>query len=70
MVDALAPLIGDSIFVSSGETWQRQRRMIDPAFTMMRVIGPSPPCRHGQTLARQCWRVRPQREPRSRLILP
>lgn len=37
MVDALAPLIGDSIFVSSGETWQRQRRMIDPAFTMMRV---------------------------------
>lgn len=37
MVDALAPLIGDSIFVSSGETWRRQRRMIDPAFTMMRV---------------------------------
>ncbi len=37
MVDALAPLIGDSIFVSSGDTWRRQRRMIDPAFTMMRV---------------------------------
>ncbi|MBX9884864.1 MAG: cytochrome P450 [Novosphingobium sp.] len=37
MVDALAPLIGDSIFVSSGAVWQRQRRMIDPAFTMMRV---------------------------------
>ncbi len=37
MVAALAPLIGDSIFVSSGETWRRQRRMIDPAFTMMRV---------------------------------
>lgn len=37
MVQALAPLIGDSIFVSSGATWQRQRRMIDPAFTMMRV---------------------------------
>jgi cytochrome P450 len=37
MVEALAPLIGDSIFVSSGPTWQRQRRMIDPAFTMMRV---------------------------------
>jgi cytochrome P450 len=37
MVQALDPLIGDSIFVSSGATWQRQRRMIDPAFTMMRV---------------------------------
>ena len=37
MVNALVPLIGDSIFVSSGEVWRRQRRMIDPAFTMMRV---------------------------------
>ena len=37
MVNALAPLIGDSIFVSSGATWQRQRRMVDPALTMMRV---------------------------------
>jgi cytochrome P450 len=37
MVDALAPLIGDSIFVSSGDTWRRQRAMIDPALTMMRV---------------------------------
>jgi len=37
MVNALAPLIGDSIFVSSGATWRRQRAMIDPALTMMRV---------------------------------
>ena len=37
MVEALDPLIGDSIFVSSGETWRRQRRMIDPSLTMMRV---------------------------------
>jgi cytochrome P450 len=37
MVNALEPLIGDSIFVSSGATWRRQRRMIDPALTMMRV---------------------------------
>jgi cytochrome P450 len=37
MVNALAPLIGDSIFVSSGATWERQRRMVDPALTMMRV---------------------------------
>lgn len=37
MVGALEPLVGDSIFVSEGETWQRQRRMIDPAFSLMRI---------------------------------
>ncbi len=37
MVGALAPLVGDSIFVSSGETWRRQRQMIDPAFSHMRI---------------------------------
>ena len=37
MVNALEPLIGDSIFVSSGETWRRQRDMLDPALSMMRV---------------------------------
>lgn len=42
MVEALAPLIGDSIFVSSGATWRRQRRMIDPSLTMMRVTNAFP----------------------------
>lgn len=37
MVNATEALIGDSIFVSSGETWRRQRAMIDPAFTAMRI---------------------------------
>jgi cytochrome P450 len=37
MVGALAPLVGDSMFVSSGPTWRRQRRMIDPAFSLMRL---------------------------------
>lgn len=37
MVGALAPLVGDSIFVSSGERWRRQRAMIDPAFSHMRI---------------------------------
>ena len=36
-VGALGPLVGDSIFVSEGETWQRQRAMIDPAFSLMRI---------------------------------
>ncbi len=37
MVDAVAPLIGNAMFVSSGETWKRQRRMIEPAFSHMRL---------------------------------
>ena len=37
MVGALEPLVGDSIFVSSGERWRRQREMIDPAFSHMRI---------------------------------
>ncbi|MEM9169180.1 MAG: cytochrome P450 [Pseudomonadota bacterium] len=37
MVNALEPLIGDSIFVSDGAKWRRQRAMIDPAFSLMRL---------------------------------
>ena len=37
MVGALEPLVGDSMFVSSGETWRQQRRMIDPAFSQLRL---------------------------------
>lgn len=37
MVGALEPLIGESIFVSDGEKWRRQRAMIDPAFSHMRL---------------------------------
>ncbi|MEO0465024.1 MAG: cytochrome P450 [Pseudomonadota bacterium] len=37
MVNALEPLIGESIFVTDGEKWRRQRAMIDPAFSHMRV---------------------------------
>ena len=37
MVGALEGLVGDSIFVSSGATWRRQRRMIDPAFSHIRI---------------------------------
>ncbi len=36
-VGALEPLVGESIFVSSGEKWRRQRDMIDPAFSHMRL---------------------------------
>jgi cytochrome P450 len=28
----LKPLLGNSVFITNGETWKRQRRIIDPAF--------------------------------------
>jgi len=37
MVNALEPLIGESIFVTDGDKWRRQRAMIDPAFSNLRV---------------------------------
>jgi cytochrome P450 len=37
MVGALEGLVGNSIFVSDGDAWKRQRRMIDPAFSHMRI---------------------------------
>ncbi|MFD0917837.1 cytochrome P450 [Pseudahrensia aquimaris] len=37
MVGALAPLVGDSIFVSSGDTWRKQRAMVAPAFNHMKL---------------------------------
>ena len=30
--EGLAPLLGNSVFVTNGEDWMRQRRIIDPAF--------------------------------------
>lgn len=30
--NALKPLLGESIFTTNGEVWERQRRMMDPAF--------------------------------------
>ena len=37
MVGALEPLVGDSIFVSAGARWRRQRALIDPAFSHIRL---------------------------------
>ncbi len=36
-VSALEPLIGDGVFISGGQTWQRQRRMIEPSFGQIQV---------------------------------
>ncbi len=37
MVGALEGLVGNSLFVSSSEQWRRQRQMIDPAFSQLRI---------------------------------
>lgn len=37
MVGALAPLVGESIFVSSGDKWRKQRAMVAPAFNHMKL---------------------------------
>lgn len=35
--EALAPLLGQSIFTTNGALWQRQRQMMNPAFSQARV---------------------------------
>ena len=32
VAEGLRPLLGNSVFLTNGETWKRQRRIIDPAF--------------------------------------
>lgn len=32
IAEGLRPLLGNSVFLTNGEVWQRQRRIIDPAF--------------------------------------
>jgi len=37
MKGALSPLVGNSLFTSDGAVWERQRRMVEPAFSFMRI---------------------------------
>ena len=37
VTEGLRPLLGDAVFVTNGETWARQRRIIDPAFDAARL---------------------------------
>ena len=36
-VGALEPLVGNGVFISTGDAWRRQRRMIEPAFSQLRL---------------------------------
>ncbi len=42
--EGLNPLLGESVFVTNGETWKRQRRIIDPAFEGGRLRDTYPRC--------------------------
>ncbi len=37
VTEGLRPLLGNAVFVTNGDTWARQRRLIDPAFEAGRV---------------------------------
>jgi cytochrome P450 len=37
IAEGLRPLLGNSVFVTNGEVWKRQRRIIDPAFEGGRI---------------------------------
>lgn len=37
LFEALQPLLGHSIFITNGKEWERQRRIIDPAFESGRI---------------------------------
>ena len=37
MVSALSPLLGDGVLISSGERWEHDRQMLEPAFMHMRL---------------------------------
>ncbi|MBX0323600.1 cytochrome P450 [Halomicroarcula sp. F13] len=37
--DALGDLLGEGLLLSEGETWERQRRLANPAFSMARLSG-------------------------------
>lgn len=38
-VRRLRPLVGDGLFLSEGDTWLRQRRLVQPAFHRQRLAG-------------------------------
>jgi len=50
-IEIFSQLFGQSVLVTEGETWQRQRRMLQPAFTPRRVAGYAALMRDAATVA-------------------
>jgi cytochrome P450 len=48
--EALKPLLGESIFTTSGEQWRKQRSMMDPAFAQARLYVAVPGMHYGAAL--------------------
>jgi len=55
--EGLRPLLGNSVFLTNGETWKRQRRIIDPAFEGGRLRNTFPAMRAAAEAA--CERIQP-----------
>ncbi|SFT61993.1 cytochrome P450 [Sedimentitalea nanhaiensis] len=51
--EGLRPLLGDSVFLTNGEIWKRQRRIIDPAFEGGRLRDTFPAMQAAATAAVQ-----------------
>ena len=49
--EGLRPLLGNSVFLTNGAQWQRQRRIIDPAFEGGRLRGSYPAIWHAAEAA-------------------
>ncbi len=55
---ALAPLIGDGLFVSEGETWQKRRRVVSPATHISKLPELAPAITAGAAAQRIDWLAR------------
>jgi cytochrome P450 len=51
VTEGLRPLLGDAVFVTNGEAWRRQRRIIDPAFETARLSAVLPTMREAAEAA-------------------
>jgi cytochrome P450 len=58
--EGLAPLLGNSVFVTNGDLWKRQRRIIDPAFEGGRLRDAFPAILAAGQAAVARWPVGPQ----------
>jgi cytochrome P450 len=62
MDDLLAPLLGQSIFTTNGETWSRQRKLMEPAFELTRMEHAFTPMRDAVREMLERLRARPDGE--------